>query len=74
MSAIRPASPVLASRLLELEVSNDVSDGHNKAFLTTGIKSLDLSLPRDVWAPGRVVGVAGSEGRGGEVSGWIVLR
>lgn len=65
-SAARSASPTLASTLLgrERDEKRDATSGHQ---LGTGVRAIDQSLPSGLWAPGRVISVAGSEGRSGEV-------
>jgi hypothetical protein len=53
---VDPASPLLASTLLELE-SNRRSEAKSEEPFQTGIKRLDANLPQTLWTGGKVIGI-----------------
>ena len=58
---VRPAPPVLASTLLDLE--SDLRDQTNRGPVWyTGVKRLDTSLPEHLWTAGRVIGLVSGQG------------
>ena len=53
--------PVLASKLLKSELNQHrIRQAVGPA--STGIKSVDLALPRTLWTGGKVIGITGVEG------------
>lgn len=58
---VRPAPPVLASTLVDLE-SDDSKSGKAAEPFQTGIARLDANLPQSLWTGGKVIGIASDKG------------
>jgi hypothetical protein len=58
---VRPAPPLLASTLLDIESEYRKTAKSTEPF-QTGVKMLDANLPSSLWTGGKVVGIVSDGG------------